>query len=346
MDPALSTTGTVAQQLTELCVCPRCFSPLRARPGGVECTSCDASYPIEKGVLDLLPGYDEDERLRYLANYEEVAKADLEHPFEHDRHVRHSVLLDFIGDVDGLRVLDVGSSHGGYLTQMRAGQRVALDIAAPFLDAIPEDSGIVRIRADAETLPVGPGTVDVVIVSDVLEHLLEPERLVQRLMQIATPATRLIVHVPWEENLSRYDSSSYEFTHLRSFTRYTFAQLFFAFRIARERATYPALEEPLVFRTRRFVPLWAYNVLTWRYFHRDAGAKEYGRRARWIQELPRRERWLVRFYRPLFMMFELRLLEEARSRPGYLAPLPAGLGGPRAALRDLHIHARAWLRAR
>ena len=345
MDPAL-TASTVAEEIAELCVCPRCFSPLRAASAGVACTSCDTAYPIENGVVHLLPEYEDEERLRYLANYEEVARADLEQPFEHDRHVRHQVLLDFIGDVSGLRVIDVGSSHGGYLTQMQAAQRIALDIAAPFLEAIPEGSGILRIRADAETLPIAPGSVDVVIISDVLEHLLEPERFVQRLMQIATPATRVIVHVPWEENISRYESSVYEFTHLRSFTRYTLGQLLFAFRIARERATYPALEEPFVFRTRKFLPLWAYNILAWRYFHRDAGPKEYSRRARWIEELPSRERWLVRFYRPLFMMFEMRPLEPARSRSGYLAPLPRGLGRPRSALRSVGIRFRARLRAR
>ena len=340
MDPALSATA-VADEIAELCVCPTCFSPLRPGSAGVECTSCGTEYPIENGVVHLLPEYEEDERVRYLANYEEVARADLEQPFEHDRHVRHGVLLDFIGDVSGLRVIDVGSSHGGYLTQMQASRRIALDIATPFLEAIPADSGIIRIRADAETLPIAPGSVDVVVVSDVLEHLLEPERFVQRLMQIATPATRVIVHVPWEENISRYEASAYEFTHLRSFTRYTLGQLLFAFRIARERATYPALEEPFVFRTRRFLPLWLYNILTWRYFHRDAGQKEYSRRARWIEELPSRERWLVRFYRPLFMMFELRLLEPALSRPGYLAPLPRGLGRPRSLIRFVSVRVRA-----
>jgi len=243
-------------------------------------------------------------------------------------------------------VIDVGSSHAGYLIHMQAAQRIALDIAAPFLEAIPEESGILRIRADAETLPIAPGSVDVVIISDVLEHLLEPERFVQRLMQIATPATRVIVHVPWEENIARYESSVYEFTHLRSFTRYTFGQLLFAFRIARERATYPALEEPFVFRTRRYLPLWAYNILAWRYFHRDGGRKEYSRRARWIEELPSRERWLVRFYRPLFMMFEMRLLEPALSRSGFLAPLPRGLGRPRSLVRSVAIRVRARVRAR
>lgn len=315
-------------EFTAICLCPRCSSALEAGPEGVECTNCRARYPVSKeGVLHLLPDYDDEERIRFLANYNEIARADLEHPFEQDRETRHDVLLDFLGDVRGKRVLDVGSSSGGYLLKIEASQRVALDLAAPFLEAIPRSSGVLRVQADAETLPFVPGAFDVIIVSDVLEHLLEPERLVERLSLIAPPMTRVIVHVPWEENIERYHTSEYEFTHLRSFSRYTFAMLWSSFQIVRERETHPALEEPYVFTLRKVLPLWLSNVLAWRYFHRGTGVKEYERRARWIGELPRRERWLLKLYRPLFMMFELRRLELVPPAlgTGYAAPLPRGV---------------------
>ncbi|MDP9222310.1 MAG: hypothetical protein M3P18_00355, partial [Actinomycetota bacterium] len=96
------------------------------------------------------------------------------------------------------------------------------------------------------------------------------------------------------------------------------------FRKVRERSSYPSLEEPFVFALRRFLPLPLYNLLTWAYFHRGYGFKEYERRARWINELPRRERWLVRLYRPLFKIFELKLLERrAPPATGWAAPLPS-----------------------
>jgi SAM-dependent methyltransferase len=324
----VSVVDSSVREFTAICVCPRCMAALESGPSGVECTECRASYPLRAGVLHLLPDYDDDERIRFLANYDEIARADLNNPFEHDRETRHDILLDFIGDVRGKRVLDVGSSTGGYLLKMDALQRVALDLAEPFLAAIPESSGILRIRADAETLPFAPGSFDVIIISDVLEHLLQPERLAERLSLIASPETRVIVHVPWEENIDRYHTSEYEFTHLRSFTRYTFALLWSSFQIVRERPTHPGLEEPYIFTLRRFLPLSLYNVVVWRYFHRATGLKEYERRARWIRELPARERWLLRLYRPLFMMFELRRLElMPRSLgSGYAAPVPRGVG--------------------
>jgi len=193
----------------------------------------------------------------------------------------------------------------------------------------------VRVCADAEVLPFDVGAFDVIILSDLLEHVLEPERLVERLNQIVRPDTRVIVHVPWQESLAPYLASEYEFTHLRSFTHYSFAVLWHNFQIVRERSTYPDLQEPYLFQLRRFTPLWLYRLLTWKYFHGGYTQKEYELRARWIAELPRRERWLLRMYRPLFKMFELRLLEPrpASLGGGYAAPLPALLR---------RIRRRAW----
>jgi len=316
---------TESARFVGTCCCPRCFGDLAEHaPDEVVCTACSIVYPIVNGVLHLLPQYDDETRVRYLENYNEIAKADLDSPFEANRDARHSTLLRFIGDVTGKRVLDVGSSYGGYLQQLDgAADRVAVDLAAPFLEAIPEDAGILKVCADAETLPFRAGQFDVIVISDVLEHLLEPEALVQRLLAIVDSKTRVIVHVPWEEDIASYRESDWEFTHLRRFTYYRFALLWNGFRIARERSSYPALEEPFVFQLRRFLPLFLYNLVSWAYFHRGYGHKEYERRARWIHELPARERWLVKLYRPLFKMFELRALHHrALPASGYAAPVP------------------------
>jgi len=318
------TAADTAARFVSLCLCARCDGELAERSEDeLECAVCGTQYPIVNGVLRLLPEYSDAERERYLGNYDEIAKADLQTPFEDNRRARHATLLRFIGDVRGKRVLDIGSSDAGYLRLLDAAERVAVDLAAPFLEAVPSESGIVRVCTDAEVLPLRPGCFDVIVIADVLEHLLEPERLVERLARLIDPSTRVIVHVPWEEDISSYNESEYEFTHLRSFTYYTFSLLWNNFRIVRESSSYPSLEEPFIFALRQFVPLRIYNLLTWAYFHRGYGFKEYERRARWISELPERERWLVRLYRPLFKIFELRMLER-REAPGtgYAAPLP------------------------
>lgn len=301
----------LAAAFADCCVCPRCLSLLRTYGmSALRCISCGTRFEIRDGVALLLPEYEDETRQRYASVYERVAHDDLEQPFEEGREIRHSTLLGFIGDVRAKRVLDIGSSNGGYLAALDAGQKVGLDVALPFLEAIPDGSGILRVCADAENLPVRAGHFDVIVVSDVLEHLLEPERLMERLLRVCRPDTRLIVHVPWKESIAKYDDSPYEFTHLRSFNDYTFAHLWRYFEIRREQGAHPSLEEPVIFQLRRFLPLPVYNRLVRAYFHGNLGAREYRWRARWIEELPKHERWLLRLYPPVFKMFELRLPAE------------------------------------
>lgn len=290
------------------CVCPRCRADLAADGDRYRCASCEATYAVDDGVLDLRVEPEGDERRRYVESYERLATADLEQPLEATRDARHSSLVDFIGNVRGKRVLDVGSSYGAYLAELDAQFSVALDLALPFLKAIRSDRVDARVCADAEGLPVRPGFFDVIILADILEHVLDPERVVQHVLAVCTPRTRVIVHVPWEEDISVYAHSDFEFTHLRTFDAQAVALLFRHFYLARERGTYPSLEQPAVFRMRRALPRPLYNLLVYRYFY-GGQAREYRRRERWINELPKRERRLLYVYRPKFRMFEFRTIE-------------------------------------
>jgi SAM-dependent methyltransferase len=221
-------------------------------------------------------------------------------------------LLDFLGDVRNKKVLDIGSSNAVYLRQLDAEFRVAFDLVHAYLKVIPDISGLARVCGDAEELPFKAGFFDVIIVSDILEHLLKPDRLIQSLTRVCRPDTRIIVHVPWEEDISHYRDSKYEFAHLRSFDSYTFAELWRDYYIRRTRATYPSLEEPIVFKLADRIPRTLYNFCLFVYYHRELAYREYRWRERWIAELPKRERWLLWFYRPKFRIFELRVLEGSR----------------------------------
>ena len=306
----MTTVASVTSDVTAFCVCTNCGDELVAGDGHLTCTACETQYAIINGIPIMLLAYDDDLHRRYVAAYDEIARDDLDKPLEYDRDVRHQVLLDFIGDTSGDRILDVGSSNAKYLRRLPGAEKVAVDIAFRYLESIPSDTGIIGICADVEILPVKPGYFDTIIVSDVVEHLLEPQRLVDRLMRLCRADTRVIVHVPWKEDLSKYAESEYEFTHLRTFNEYSFAEMWRYFRIRRERATYPRLEEPIMFPLKRFLPLRVYNRLVGSYFQGDLATREYEMRARWIRELPRREWWLLRIYEPAFRMFELRLRPE------------------------------------
>jgi SAM-dependent methyltransferase len=301
-------TGKLATVL-EVCACPDCGSSLVISRGGLRCTGCGRQFEIKDGVPILLPLSNDSIAERYLANYQTIATDDLCKPLEGNRPARHQKFVEFIGSVAGKKVLDIGSSDATYLRQIDAKLKVALDIALEYLIKIPEESGVVAVCGDAERLPINAGSFDVVIISDVLEHVLHPELAVQQLKRICGPHTRLIVHVPWEEDLSQYRDSKYEFTHLRSFNSYNFGELFTDFYERRSRGSYPALISPLPYRLYGRLPRPLYNLMSFILGNRPRLRMiSYQSWERWIAELPRRERWLLIFYRPLFRMFELRPL--------------------------------------
>ena len=293
--------------LTEICVCPDCYSSLESSAGGLACTKCGRTFEVREGVPILLPLSTDATGQRYLTNYETIATEDLAKPFEGNRPARHQKLKEFIGSVAGKRVLDIGSSDAAYLWEMQAGVKVALDIASEYLVHIPDEAGVLAVCADAEHLPIKSGYFDIVIISDVLEHVLHPEHVVDHLVRICRPDTRLIVHIPWEEDLSHYLNRGYEFTHLRSFNSYKFQLLFREFYERRSRGTYPRVI-PLPYRCYGRLPRTVYNWLIFITQRTRLGKVMNRTWERWAAELPRREWWLLLLYAPVYRQFELRPL--------------------------------------
>lgn len=309
-----------------ICACPNCRGALVWNDGELWCSACRAAYPLVDGIPMLLPSYpDADRRDAYRRNYERIAEDDLLDPIVRDRfELMHRLLIDFIGDVRDKAVLDIGSAHGSYLSVLDARMRVAVDLALPYLKDLSADSRILRVCGDAEYLPVRPDLFDVVVISDVLEHLLAPESLVALLATGLSPNARIIVHVPWQESLKQYDDAPYEFVHLRSFDEFSFRNLFWAFEVRRERSSLPLLTEPAVFRLRRFLPQRVFDALVGLYFTTELSEVEYKYRERWIRDLPNRERWLLRLYPPQVKLFELRKRSSLARREDGLARLIEG----------------------
>lgn len=291
----------------EVCRCPACLSPLRADGERLGCTRCGEAYDVVDGVPVLLRAADA-LRVDYRESYERLARDDLAEPVVAGRFaLLHAKLVSFIGDVSGQRVLDIGSAYGSYLRELSgARERVALDLALPYLRAMSDGDAHLRVCADAEDLPVALDRFDVIVLSDVLEHVLDAEAVVARLRDEVRADARIIVHVPWEESLEPYRDSEYRFTHLRSFDEFSLRLLFHGFAVRRAASSLPDLGDPLLFRLRGRIPAALYELLVQLYFSTNLPATEYRRRARWIAELPARERWLLRLYPAQVRMFELR----------------------------------------
>jgi O-antigen biosynthesis protein len=158
--------------------------------------------------------------------------------YDHPR----AALLDLF-PVAPARLLDVGCGSGATaaLAQERWPQLETIGV-----EIVPEAAERAAARLDrvivgsAETLDLaaaGIAGVDGVILADVLEHLVDPWRFLERLRDVLTPAAMIVASIPNIANLwlleelaaGRFDYTPdglLDRTHLRFFTRRTIAQLF------------------------------------------------------------------------------------------------------------------------
>jgi 2-polyprenyl-3-methyl-5-hydroxy-6-metoxy-1,4-benzoquinol methylase len=143
----------------------------------------------------------------------------------------HEKLLAMAGSPE--RVLDVGCSTG-YLAR-RLAERGSTVIGIEFdARAAEEARGVCEqvLVGDVETmdLPFEPGSFDVVLCGDVLEHLRRPVRFLERVRPLVAPGGRLVISTPnvanWAMRLGllfgrwRYtDRGILDRTHVHLFTR-------------------------------------------------------------------------------------------------------------------------------
>jgi len=152
----------------------------------------------------------------YLECYERIAQDDLGKAFELQPWRRQIPILRMVGNTEGKVVVDIGTGKGWTISRLK-GIKVATDIALPYLRKL-EFSDSHRVRAAAEFLPF-KRCADVVLCDSLLEHVLDPYRVVKEIRRIIKQDGRAFFSVPYKEDLSPYQklSTTYPYTHLRSF---------------------------------------------------------------------------------------------------------------------------------
>ena len=159
----------------------------------------------------------------------------------------HAKLLGLVGS--GKRVLDVGCSSG-YLARPLV-ERGCTVVGIEYDEDAAAEARTVCERVlvgDVETmeLPFDPGSFDVVLCGDLIEHLREPERFLERVRPVLAPDGRLVLSTPNVANWAirvgllagrwRYtDRGILDRTHTHLFTRRTLVQTL-------ERAGYRVVE--------------------------------------------------------------------------------------------------------
>jgi 2-polyprenyl-3-methyl-5-hydroxy-6-metoxy-1,4-benzoquinol methylase len=157
-------------------------------------------------------------------------------PLNERRHRAHAKLLDAVGT--GKRVLDVGCSSGYLARPLRERGNTIVGLELDAAAAREAEAFCERVLVgDVETMELAlePGSFDVVLGGDVIEHLRDPAATLARLRPFLRPGGRLVLSTPnvanWAVRLSllggrwRYtDRGILDRSHTHLFTRSTLAE--------------------------------------------------------------------------------------------------------------------------
>lgn len=217
------------------------------------------------------------EKQRYVKCYEKIGQRNINGTHaesERERRRRLKPILKFIGDTEHKKVVDIGCNQG-FLLSLLKGYKVGVDIAVNVLKE-SKKKGLESICCNAENLCFKSECFDIIICTDILEHVLNPENVLKELYRILDKKGHLFIEIPYKEDLKQYDryEGIYEFTHLRSFDIEYISKLLVDFTIIEKRGSIPKINH-----SNKYI-----NFVLWKMYV-------------WFPNLP----WL-KFYEPVYLM--------------------------------------------
>lgn len=120
------------------------------------------------------------------------------------------------------KILDVGVGMGRLLEKFPEHRRYGMDISTSYLP-IAKQKGIDVCFSKIEDMPYRDGVFDIVVCTDVLEHVLDLKLALDQIYRVLKPGGVFIMRVPYKEELQPYldPAFPYQFVHLRSFDEAT-----------------------------------------------------------------------------------------------------------------------------
>lgn len=135
--------------------------------------------------------------LREILRYFNEAAADEEHfPSSIDPRIYHvRLLLDHFGNLNGKRVLDIGSGKGRFARVLRAeypgAALYAFDLAEAMLHCIPPE--IERCAGSMTALPFASAAFDCAYATESLEHAVGIDRAIAEMCRVVKPGGRIAI---------------------------------------------------------------------------------------------------------------------------------------------------------
>jgi SAM-dependent methyltransferase len=162
----------------------------------------------------------------YIENYDQIA-CDYGNSVSIETEVLKR-LVDFsmqiLGTPFDTDVLDLGCGNGWMSSGLGCISSTLLDISAVNCRHARQLSTLHKVvQADAQEIPFRDCSFDVVICTDLFEHVPSTTPLVEEIHRILRPGGILLFSCPFGQDLSYYDSVQYErryrYVHLRSVDR-------------------------------------------------------------------------------------------------------------------------------
>lgn len=208
--------------LQEVLACPKCQGAIKLENSMITCLNCNRSYPISHGIIDLRTGitkrgnwdlnvfesaYRDKGFYKDVYEYAELDKIPrIAEAFRYSRVKGRVVKL--LKPLANSLILDLGSGNGYFIFDVLAhylGQDIAfigLDIAEPNIERLnyrvkeEHQENIIGLLGEAENLPFNDGIFDIVICSEVIEHLFNPEQAIKHMYRSLKKGGRLFITTP------------------------------------------------------------------------------------------------------------------------------------------------------
>jgi 2-polyprenyl-3-methyl-5-hydroxy-6-metoxy-1,4-benzoquinol methylase len=113
---------------------------------------------------------------------------------------RVDALLNYLGSTEGKRILEIGCGSGNILEQINGAELHGIDLSDHLLEKARARLGdrAVLVKGNAECLPYEAGSMDRVICTEVLEHVLNPRQVIQGMRRVLRSDGFAVVSVPNE----------------------------------------------------------------------------------------------------------------------------------------------------
>lgn len=121
---------------------------------------------------------------------------------------------------DGDIILDVGVGLGRVLSHFPTLKRFGNDISVGYLEEA-RVKGIDVCFSLIEDMPYKNNIFDIVVCTDVLEHAIDLNLAIKKILGVLRKGGIIIVRVPYRENLEGYFDAPYKYVHLRNFDEYS-----------------------------------------------------------------------------------------------------------------------------